>query len=199
MCVTISYKATVSAVIELSKHRKVPIDSWIKEGAQFKFVGDNVDKKKGVRDMRADHHGEMKHMFSIIAVKSRVTFQSVDTAVHSDLESLRTSMILPSADDVSHIKNNHVVIVSRILCKYIQCLSSFSSAVIAHIPHTHSEQMAKTSETFVLDVLPKNEAKHSDMIEIMQELQKYIGASNPSRKVISGGDQLTCERQVCGR
>ena len=73
MNATISYKATVSAVSEISKRHKVPISSWINEGAQFKFVGDNVDKKKGVRNLRADSHGEMKHMFSMIAVKSRVS------------------------------------------------------------------------------------------------------------------------------
>ena len=42
------------------------------EGSSFKFVGDNVDKKRGVRDIRSDHQGEMKHMYSLLAVKSRM-------------------------------------------------------------------------------------------------------------------------------
>lgn len=74
----------------------------VKEGIPFKFLGDNVDKKKGVRDLRADCHGEMKHMFSLIAVRSRVTSHSSNPAVN--LESLTTGMVLPSAHDVSKSK-----------------------------------------------------------------------------------------------
>ena len=57
--------------------------------------------------------------------------------------------------------------------------------------------MAQKSEVFVLDVLMKNETKHTDMIEIMQTYQNYLGDHyDPVRRVLSGGDQLTCERQV---
>ena len=50
----------------------------------------------------------------------------------------------------------------------------------------------------MLVVLHKNEAKHSDMLEIMKEQQaclgkKYVGT------VLSGGDQLTQERQRCSK
>ena len=57
--------------------------------------------------------------------------------------------------------------------------------------------MAYKSETVVLNVVPKNEAKHSDMIDIMNILH---GDALPSdRKVLSEGDQLTCEKQVCAQ
>ena len=184
--------------LKISKHRSLPIDSWITEGIQFKLVDDNVDKKKGVRDIRAECHGEMKHMYSMIAVRSRVTSSVAES--HCNLESLHSSMVLPTADDVCQIKKNLVVLVSRILCCYIKCLSSFSTAVLTHILHAHSEQMAGKSDTVVLDVVAKNEAKHSDMIEIMKTLQGYLGEAFPThQKMISGGDQLTCERQVCAQ
>lgn len=57
--------------------------------------------------------------------------------------------------------------------------------------------MALQSKVVVLDFLMKNEAKHSDMIDMMSQLQDYLGDEFPSEhKVPSGGDQLTCERQV---
>ena len=67
MFVTTSYKATVSAMNEISKHYMIPIASWIREGVQFKFVGVNVDKEKGMGDLRADRHGKIRHMFSLIS------------------------------------------------------------------------------------------------------------------------------------
>ena len=57
--------------------------------------------------------------------------------------------------------------------------------------------MSKKFEVAVLDVLMKNEAKHKDMLDIMSKYQGYLGESYPEdRPVLSGGDQLTCERQV---
>ena len=153
-----------------------------------------------VHALRANWLDEMKHMFNLIVLRSRIPSQGIDVAIHCNLESLRISMVLLSADDVSQIRRNLVVLVSRILCKYIQYLSSFSDAVTAHIPHAHSVEMARKSEMFVLDVLPKNQAKHCDRIEIMQELQSYLDESFlSSQRVISGDDQLTCERQVCAQ
>ena len=43
------------------------------------------------------------------------------------------------------------------------------------IPHKYDTVMSKKSETYFLDVLLKNEAKHADMIDIMLELHDYIG------------------------
>ena len=184
----------------VSNAHAVPIRSWIKEGIEFKFVGDNVDKKRGVRDLRTGCHGEMKHMYSIIAVRSRIAPCSAAHSAHFSLESLQPSMVLPNVDDVCQIKKNLMVLVSRILCRYITCLSSFSGAVLSHIPHEYSDQMACKSDTIVLDVVSKNEAKHSDMIDIMNILHDYLGEGFPSdKKVLSGGDQLTCERQVCAQ
>ena len=55
----LSYTATLKIIQQISQLRKVPISEWLEEGALVKFVGDNVDKKKGVRDMQSDHQGKM--------------------------------------------------------------------------------------------------------------------------------------------
>ena len=57
--------------------------------------------------------------------------------------------------------------------------------------------LSERSEVIVLDVLIKNEASRSDMIDIMKCMHDYLGKEYPTeRRVPSGGDQLTCERQV---
>jgi hypothetical protein len=104
---------------------------------------------------------------------------------------------LPTCEDYQAIRNNLVIIVCRILTKYIDSLSIFSKVIPPHILHEYSKEMGKKSEVIVLDVLMKNEAKHSDMIDIMKCMQGYLGENYPDeRRVLSGGDQLTCERQV---
>lgn len=106
---------------------------------------------------------------------------------------------MPSKVDIAHIQRNLVILVSRILCKYIKALAPLSNIPPEHILHKYSKQMAQKSEAHVIDVLMKNEAKGADMLDIMESLQSYlkVGAEFPeSLKVLSGGDQLTCERET---
>ena len=65
-------RALRPALLACSERHRAPIERWIREGASLKFVGDNVDKKKGVRDIRSDHHSEVKYMYSLLAVKGCV-------------------------------------------------------------------------------------------------------------------------------
>ena len=53
----------------------------------MKFVGDNVDKKKGVRDVQSDHRSKMHNMYSLLAVKGRVAVPDEGDAERGDLKS----------------------------------------------------------------------------------------------------------------
>ena len=71
-------------------------------------VEDNVDKRRGVRDIRSDHHGQLKHL------KSRVQGPSPPAPAPSqfipcDISKDQASMY---QSDVKAIKSNLVVLVS---------------------------------------------------------------------------------------
>ena len=114
----------------------------------------------------------------------------------SPLSNIAASKFLPNSD-ITAIQRNLVMIVSRMITEYIDGLPVSSKAIPKHIEHKYSSEMAKKSNVVVLDVLMKNEASRSDMIDIMHTMQKYLGEEYPCEwRVLSGGDQLTCERQV---
>ena len=50
-----SYPATLRLVEAISQLHTVPLRKWIEDGQVLKFWGDNVDKKRKVRDLRSDH------------------------------------------------------------------------------------------------------------------------------------------------
>ena len=113
---------------------------------------------------------------------------------------MKPEVFLPNEDEVRELRLNLCVLVGRVLCRYIKCLQPLSKLVPKHIPHQHQKEMSKKSETYFLDVLMKNEAKHSDMVDIMTAEHDYLGKEFPENsKVLSGGDQLTCERQFCAQ
>ena len=60
----------------INKLHNVPVTEWLSKGLDLKFVGDNVDKKVGIRDSRSDHRGEMAHVYSTLVVKSRFSSSS---------------------------------------------------------------------------------------------------------------------------
>ena len=104
-----------------------------------------------------------------------------------DLKSFSPSSFLPNKDDVLAITHTLKVLVARILCKYISCLSPLSKQVPDHISREHSEDMAKMSDFSFLGVLMKNEAVHADMVDTMQCMQDYLGKDScPTHKILSG-------------
>ncbi len=107
----------------------------------------------------------------------------------ADISTLCWVLFLPCGSDVQHVKPNLVVLVSHLLLQYFKDLSPLSKSVPQHIDHQYTEQMSRKSKVVVLDVLMKNEARSSNMVDITQTLQGYIGDDYPSiRRVSSGGD-----------
>ncbi len=166
--VTLSYTAVLGLITRISEKHSTPIKKWIDDGACFKFVGDNVDKTRGVRDIRSDHHSQMKNMYSLIAVKSRANGPSPLSQFNPpDISKDNPLKYLPNESDVRAIKSNLMVLASRVLCEYMKVFKPQQGSVVKHIPHPHSAEMAKKSDVIVCDVLHKNETKRVDMIDIM--------------------------------
>ena len=192
-----SYPATLRVIEELSLSYAVPLEKWLKDGVIFKFWGDNVDKLLKVRDLRSDNQGELAHMFSIVVGRSRTPAPHLlhSGGSLSNIDGLSEQDFFPNSNDISAVKENLVHIISRVLTTYITGLKHLAKVTQKHILHEYSREMAQKSE----DVMMKNEAKHSDMIDIMRELQGYLGKEYDSeRRVVCGGDQLTCERHAGG-
>ena len=171
----LSYPATLKVVDKISGLHTAPLQEWLSAEEPIKFVGDNVQKSKGVRDARSDHQKSMLHMYSMLVVRGRVSEPDLpSTGSTADLSTLKPESFLPNETDVRDLRLHLCVLVGQVLCEYIKCLKSFSSIVLKHIPHEYYSEMSKKSETYFLDILMKNEAKHSDMLDIMITAHNYL-------------------------
>ena len=178
---------------DLSEIHAAPLNKWIEEGAIFKFWGDNLDMKKNVRDLRANNQGDMVHMFSMVVGRSRITAHQGQV---SSLDEASPDDFLPTHLDIELCKSALVKIVCRTLTKHIAGLTKFSKVVPKHILYRYSREMALKSDVFPLDALMNNECEHRDMVDILQAYHDYLGEGfDETRKVRSGGDYLTVERQ----
>ena len=73
---TLSYNPTLKIHV-VQQIYKVSSVSGSKEGALVKFVGDNVDKKKGVHDVLSDHQNKMHNIYSLLTIKARTIVDSL--------------------------------------------------------------------------------------------------------------------------
>ena len=74
----LSYTGTVKVVQQLSELQKMPLIKWLKEGASVKYISDNINKQKKVRDICSDHQSKMHNMYSILVSKGRVSLPGSD-------------------------------------------------------------------------------------------------------------------------
>ena len=137
--VCVSYSATLRLMDQVGKLHTVPIRDWTKANAVIKFWGDNVDKQRGVRDYRSNHHGEMVHMYSLLVGRSRTPAPELSHSGHqSELKEIPVDFFLPQQSDVVRVKSNLVILVSRLLTKYFPALRFLTSIVPKHIRHKYS-------------------------------------------------------------
>lgn len=186
--ICMSYSSTLRLVGTISDSYNVPVKRWMRESRVFKFVSDNLDKQTKVRDLRSNHQGKMVHMYSVIAIATRVPRPDLSQVGHvKDLINLETSCFLPNSDDIKGITSNLLVLVQRVLTKYIPDLAFLSDVVPRHILHQYSAEMSEKSDTAVIDVLMKNEACHDDMMDIMCQMQGYLGSDIPDNFRVASG------------
>ena len=112
-------------------HTKL-LDKWSTKGA---FVSDNVEKQVSVCDIRSDHHGKLMHMFSIFAVKARVSPPPPVSDFSPPM--LHTDTVEPSREDITIIQGNLEVLVSRIPCVHIKGFQQLKRLVSNHMHPSH--------------------------------------------------------------
>eukprot|EP00731_Ephydatia_muelleri_P014114 Em0007g1424a len=174
MNVTLTYDAILKRVNEISQQHTKVMDEWLRGGAFVKFVGDNVDKQCNVSDIRSDHHGELRHMFSLLAIKACISPPApLPEFSPPSLMSHHLDCFLPSREDMKVILSDMEVLVARILCDYVKDLRQLKKFVVPHIPHTYSDKMAVKSDVLVLDG-----ATMSLVNENMQGAKRHVMCSN---------------------
>ena len=115
--VAVSYTGTLKIVSGISSLYEAPLKEWHASGLPIKFVGDNVDKRKDVCDIRSNHHHSLVHMYSLLVVRPRASDSSLSTTGStSNLLKLEASAFLPTMDEVNVIKMNLTVLAGRIIC-----------------------------------------------------------------------------------
>lgn len=96
VCVSVSYNATLKLVEDICQLFTLPLQKWIADNVIFKFWGDNLAHKRGVRDERSDNQGLMVYMYSMLVGRSRTPAVELSCKCQvAPLESLPSDVSFP--------------------------------------------------------------------------------------------------------
>ena len=117
--------------------------------SRYILQGDNYDTTVRARDMRMDNQNKSLHYFNTYAAKDRPDFYKLNSdhkATSKDIKSAPTSTFLPTMEDCKKVRDNYVVLVSRVLVDHLTFLHPLKKCVPCHVVHKYSNEMSKKSE-----------------------------------------------------
>lgn len=92
------------------------------------------------KNMRLDHHVRSLHYFHAYAALNHVkTLHLDDTKPIGNVEHIPLSKVLLSPEDCSTLRDNYVILISRILVQHLSFLQTFKKCVPQHIQHVYSQ------------------------------------------------------------
>lgn len=177
----------------------------IKAGKKIRFVGDNINFRVGVRDERSNKHGKMFHYFgSAVLIYGKMgTFDELpDSGPQEDHTMFRESDLLPSNNEVEALVADFAYMSMKVAITHIAYFSFLKDKVSTHLTDKYSTKLMEKTTIIPLTVLPKNEQKYGDVVDIMRHYEGILhnvfskaGCElHPRVKIHIGGDQLTRER-----
>ena len=114
---------------------------------RYILTGDNIDKTISPRFMTVEHQTKSLHYFHAYASLNRIDLTGVSEELPSShvLRNLEISAFLPSVNDCQVLRDNYIVLFSRVICETLTAFSSFRDCVPKHITHKYSTEMSKKS------------------------------------------------------
>lgn len=113
-----------------------------------KITIDNFDFHQDVHDMTEENQNIDNHYLSMMATENRVSGSELsDVPIQHSIKDMDNGKCIPSQAEHQQQRNNYLILVERILVKYIQCMNFLADVVTHHIPHRYSKEMSQKSNT----------------------------------------------------
>ena len=184
----------------------------IREKKSCQVVGDNLNIKTNVRDIRTDNRNNRQHnWFMSMVVFERLNTVDLNKYTHSvgNIRNFDNQNYLMSEEELMQYKTSAVVLTYRIFESFfgeVQSFKVWKGLCPTHIEHPYSKEMSQNSQQYPLPMHFNDEKKLAEMADILCELEdaleeiwentgiteKMDGTHIPdSFKCPFSGDQLT--------
>jgi hypothetical protein len=112
-----------------------------------RIVADNLDFTVKTRVQTSQNKNLSIHWTHQYGIQDRVSCAlSSENSCQKKIEELELSELLPTTEVNSQIACDFVILVSRILTKFLKPFEIFKDVVIHHIPHPYTDEMTAKSD-----------------------------------------------------
>jgi hypothetical protein len=110
-------------------------------------VADNLDFSVKTRVQTSKNKNLSIHWKHQYGIKDRVNCTlTSENSGQKKIEELELSQLLPTAEVNAQIGYDFVILVSRVLTKFLKPFEIFKDVVIHHIPHQYTDEMTAKSD-----------------------------------------------------
>jgi hypothetical protein len=197
--ICMSYDTTWNDTEKLAKENRQQLVAAVKKEQSFRLVGDNINFSVGVKYVRDGNSVSTKDWFGSAAIikPPPVPLNATSSAPQGRVADLAIQQLLPSDAEKDLLKDCFIAQVCEVIKDHVAPMKYLA----AYGPERPNSEFLSKDTVHFLHVLPFNEQKYQDMIQIMQEYERVIadvyheaGVPLDDKKVHVGGDQLTRER-----
>lgn len=112
----------------------------------YRIVGDNVDHMTYARIQSKEQTNKSVHWTHQFAVMDRIQSDlTVPQKPQKKIKGIQLVELLPVQDVQQRLKSHWAVLVSRVVCKFLQPFKHLEDVVVHHIPHPYTAEMSKKS------------------------------------------------------
>ena len=177
LCLTLSAPSKINLLDECALENKKTASACIQKCPLCFLVGDNCDIRIQTNHQASDHAIKDCHYFAILLIFSRMENQISQLSnippriVPERVNTIEVLLIQPER---LQLLQSYKVIFGRLLVKNFEAFKWMESILPKHIPHQHSDSMARKSTVIPMRILFRNEVKHEDCVKILDETEDIL-------------------------
>ena len=189
LCLTLSSTSKINILDECKEQNKETAARCIQKCPLCFLVGDNCDIRIQTNHQASDHQVQDCHYFAILLIFSRMANELVQLSnvpPHIIPENIEVSSVLLTDLEKRQLLSSYKVLFGRLMVKKFKAFQWMDRILPKHIPHQHTDVMARKSTIIPMRILLKNEAKYEDCVMILDEtediLQEHFEAAQGKHK-----------------
>ncbi len=161
----------------------------VKAGYKFVYVLDNIDWEEKAHDMRQEVQNRSVHAVATSIVFDRVSDQGLpDSGPQQSLKDCNVHQVVDiNPLELEAIRNRYKILVGQLLFEHFPAFEMFKPFFPTSTScHKYSNEMSTKSEVLTMPILMKDEKKYSELVDVLDQLEKWTQDIYSSAGLCSG-------------
>ena len=160
---------------DIGDHLCEVVQEEMSKGLRPRLIFDNFDFRISAGEMLQGVENKDRHWICQFLTFDRISTENLDnTTPQGKLEDFELKEYLLTHEEQQQTRNEYIILVLRILLKYIPWLSTLKKLVPDHIEHTYSKEMSMKSTIISLPVKLFNQNKLQDVVQYLDSVESFV-------------------------